>query len=426
VAVDEFAAEQLSPSERDQAERVHAEHYASLLPVVGRGMSMSDLTTLGAEYEHYVAILRRSVARGDFDTACRVLLGAEEVLEGRADLRMLDTFFRETLALEAGDLETRTRLRMAHCSVLYRMDLKQADAADQLLDDAARVADPLLLAEVLCVTAGGLIGSRPDLAEQRLRKAIELVPSGVAVAWIWNNLGHALSWQHRVEEAGACYLRAHQLLMGSDRPVEVAVVLNGLGNYHLRTGAFQKAEEAYREARSLFMELGDHLREGVIHGNIGLCHLASGRMEAAEEWLENAVAQHRFTGQQRSLATALLNLGRVRLMQGRHTAAAAALDRSAALCVEANRPGFEVNVRLMRAMVAADLGEPQALDLRRLASEVSEQRGVPEAPVLVHLYEAYAVRDGRERNAHLDKAVACDNAELLGQIESLRPDNTRS
>ncbi|CCK27358.1 AfsR family transcriptional regulator [Streptomyces davaonensis JCM 4913] len=120
-------------------------------------------------------------------------------------------------------------------------------------------------------------------AHTRARELMETTGDRTFEATAWNNLGLALMRADRIEEAIHAHARARNLSRGVGNRTEEAMALNNLGTALKEAGRTEEAIDAHSHARDLYQAVGDRHREGTAWNNLGNALERAGRTDEAIE-----------------------------------------------------------------------------------------------------------------------------------------------
>jgi tetratricopeptide (TPR) repeat protein len=167
------------------------------------------------------------------------------------------------------------------------------------LADTALVGQPIERAKVLTLVGlGQLKLMKIDRSEQHFRTALDLrresLPSPHKdLAAALHNLGRALFWQSRFDEAVPVYEEAVEMWRALDDgpSSSLARSLNDLGGCLRRLARLEEAERLNREALGMRVELNIEKELAKSFNNLAMCWFDQGRYEEAEREFRNAVSR---------------------------------------------------------------------------------------------------------------------------------------
>jgi serine/threonine-protein kinase len=191
------------------------------------------------------------------------------------------------------------------------MDAGHPDRAEPLLREAlARTRSHLgqrhaAVADAMALLTSALmrLGRYGD-GEQLMREAIDIDASAYVrpnahLSWHLNDLATVLSFEGRLDEASAFYVKAiavDQALAPAAAPSQ-AVSIGNLARIHFEQGAYAQAETGYRDAINRKQRLlgADYVDNGRSYDNDRLAEvlIARGRFDEAKAMSEDALAEAR-------------------------------------------------------------------------------------------------------------------------------------
>lgn len=134
--------------------------------------------------------------------------------------------------------------------------------------------------------------------------------------------------QGALDEALACFGKAHSLYLGRRDEHGAAEVLNDLGVIYYHQGHWSEAVETLEKAYQAFVALEDKTGQAQILGNLGSLYRASGQLEKAAQHLKDAISLFHQLGDSRTESITWRTLSAVRLRQMRWLEAIFAYDSS--------------------------------------------------------------------------------------------------
>lgn len=151
-----------------------------------------------------------------------------------------------------------------------------------------------------------------------------------------------------------------------------------LGNAYLDLGEPQRAIEHYEKALAIAREVGDRRFEGGTVGNLGRAYAALGEPKRAIDHFERHIASARETGNRRSEGIGLLNLGRAYQELGEPGRAVALYEQSLSIASEIGDRATEAYVswNLGEIEEAGDLA--RAADLMQICVDYEREIGHPD------------------------------------------------
>jgi tetratricopeptide (TPR) repeat protein len=146
-----------------------------------------------------------------------------------------------------------------------------------------------------------------------------------------NNLGSALQWVRRFEEAITAHQKAAAIFRETGDRHGEGNVLTNLGAAALGLRRFEEAITALQRAAAIFRETGDWYSEGKALNNLGAALQGVGRLEEAITAHRDAAVIYRESGDRRSEGGALNNLGLALVEVGRPDEAITVCQDAAAI-----------------------------------------------------------------------------------------------
>ena len=342
VSIHEYASERLDARAQHAAHGRHGRYFAgfgsdaALDALVGRGGGKLR-RAIALELDNLVAACRRSVGRGDAETAVGTYRAAWEVLELQGPVALGVALGSQVLGVAGAGASTRAAAVVAHAAALRR--LGRMDEASEVLLHALGLArsagDRRREAVVLC-GQGVLRREQGAMNEGRevLETAVALsreVGDARIEGMALSNLGTVLLAQGRIDEALAHQQAALTLHRGiGDRRSE-SIVLGNLGVLHRDQGRMDEARTAYEQALAIHREVGNRLFEGITFVNLGNLHAIQGRIVEGQNYFEAALPIFREIGDRRTEGILLGNMGIQNNDEGRLDAARACYEQALAI-----------------------------------------------------------------------------------------------
>ena len=317
VSVQEYAAEHLRTTDRYAgsgpaaalaAEIRHGAYFASLA-------QRSGVEHGGAELDNLVIACRRSVARGDANTATRTLQAAWSVLALRGPFRVgveLASLVQAIPGLQPGTAAIvhgvsgsalRHLRKVTDARTSFERSLEQArEAGDRACEIRA-----LLGLGALDIYRGNAQSAR-QILELALGAARE-VSDHALESEARNSLGHLEISLGKRDEAQTHFEAALGLARKARDPRREVSALGNLGTMEV-SGA-SKARFHCEAALAMARNQGDRLIESNTLCNLGLLNYLEGRFEEAREHLEVGLVVAREIGNVEAEGIVLCNLGMV-------------------------------------------------------------------------------------------------------------------
>lgn len=174
-------------------------------------------------------------------------------------------------------------------------------------------------------------------------------------AWSLQNVGYALSCQHRYQKAIPYYETALQQLRELNDHYHWAIVRMNLGIVYNESGVLQAAHDCYWEAVAVFSRLQERLFLAKVHNNLGVNYLDAGDLPNAEQAFQTSLALYQGLNDIPASADVAGELAMIYLAQTRAGEAVALLEQ--ALQQLATLPDLpqrdEVTIRLQTRLATA-------------------------------------------------------------------------
>ncbi len=134
--------------------------------------------------------------------------------------------------------------------------------------------------------------------------------------------------QGALDEAIACFSKAHSLYLERGDRHSAAKVLNNLGVIYYQQRRWSEAAEALEEAHQTFVAVKDENGQAQALGNLGSLYRAGGQLEKAAQRFKDAISLFHRLGDGQAESVTWRALSAVRLRQRRWLEAILAYDSS--------------------------------------------------------------------------------------------------
>ena len=395
----EFAWEQLSPEDREDAGERHTVFFAAQ---AGR----ADDVLQGPDQGNW---LRR------FEADAANFLLSLDWLNDRPDraaeaLAMTTALYHFWL-LSGRQHEGRVRL--------------DALLARWAAPDAAR-ADALTVAGNLAEAEGDLPGARVHM-EEGLALNLRLGREEQAARGR-GDLGIIASRQGRLPEARAHWEATTAYWQGQNEPRRAAATLNNLGILERRQGDLDAAQRRFLECLSLYRQAGDTQKAATVLHNLGLTAQDRGDLDEAGRRLEEALVLQQTLGNVRGAAITLHGLGATAHKRGRFAEAQAFLAETLTIFARMEDTGGILHSlrSLVETWLALGLPEPAAVAWGALtamyqAGEITPLAGEAEAQANVEQALINALGPARFAAAHARGAALSPMQAAEHALSACRP-----
>jgi predicted ATPase len=384
LGIREYAVERAASGELEAAAERHAGFFDRLARDLGDAAARTGetdlLMPLVRERDNLLAVADRVIAQPDIDGAALT----------RA-LRVHMAFQPVTLYTQEALLETRPRLerllrlaRATHgvdprveidtlCAIAYGTQRSgDADAADALLDRAARLATPSGNADKLARISElrGMVryltGELLE-ADREYERAVTIARAAgnrVGEALALMRLGSTVKERGHPREAVNHLEAAVALLAPLNSRVPEAICLDRLAVAYIELGEHDRARAAAERAVATAKSIGDRHLEAMVSHSIAFIHHATGELDAAIALHEHTIQHCREIGERRYQMVCHGYVAWARLQQGRTADARASVRRCNAGLREVGDPRTQALFLSLEAAIEAHDGRVEDAEAR--------------------------------------------------------------
>jgi len=288
-------------------------------------------------------------------------------LAGRREEERAALWEAAAIAERDGSAERRARARLAiarHCLATARIPEAERELRAVLDLDPAPAHRAEALGQMLTVHDDlGRFEEALRVGQEAMSIALGLGVPAIEAALV-GNLGSALMHCKRYEEARAAFERQLALAREHRIPRLEATALGSLGNVYASTGRFEEALRMHEEYAARSRAIGFRRGEARARGALAIDYKSIGRYGDALRQYEWYVALSREIGSVQGVAFGNVNQGRLRLYLGDVEGARGAVEAARPLLDRLGAPSPRAFVFLVRAEIAAAVGEPIEEPLR--------------------------------------------------------------
>ncbi len=324
----EYGLEQLAIS-RDQeaSERRHSSYFLEMGTQARENIDGPEQATwlrrLAVEHGNTRAVIERSIASGDSETALKLGVFLWKFWAHRGYLTEGRRALKRSLEI-GGVIDPTVRVRAIYCLGILALDLSDLSEARDYFTKAMAIWRELGSQDGVAAALNGLGLAAMYLgeysrADELFTEALTIWTtlhddSGIALAQ--HNLGRVATAEGRYERALALHevaLAAHRRVGNADG---VAYLLWGLANIARLQGDVARAGRQYDESLEVFRELGDRQGEVfVLHGLACLAHMTGDDIESLKLF-SDALTQNRSLGERYWAVACIEGISAVLIQRG--------------------------------------------------------------------------------------------------------------
>lgn len=392
ISVQEYALEQLKtegrfPGSGLSAYRSATRRHWSYFSKIGEAAAVADGC---ADVDNLVAATRRAAEYGDGPAAVASLVSAWATLKLRGPYRAAVDLAANVRTMNSLDASALPPVEWVAGSALYM--LGEVGRAREHFESGLRMvsADPTFIgARLECalgelLTTQGAVDEAADRIERALAKA-ERLADPLLMCEVLNALGALENDRGRLDQARDHYQRAIALARKASDYKWEGGLLGNLGTVHYALGNLDLALSLHEQALVLAQRTGDRRWEGNARCNVGLLTHEHSRTVEAQAQLEAALDIARTIGHTRLECTVLCNLGLVLEAQDLLEPARVNYEKAVAL---AEQVGDKRSVGQFRSHLGVLYSRLGAFDLSRACFETGamELRSASDLLTLALLY----------------------------------------